>query len=312
MKILTLTNMYPSKSKPYYGIFVQEQVDELKKSLDDIDYLFLDGNNMVSKYLLSIFRLWQKLNQFKPDILHVHFGLTMLPVILLYPLLKYRQCKIVLTLHGGDVVGNNFPVLWITKLGIRISDLAICVSEEITNKVKKQTNSYLYLPCGIASVFKQNTLKREKIVVFPSSPTRHEKNYALFCLIIDKVRQKYKVPFEVKMLENLSRAEVANVLQTAACMLMTSHYEGSPQAVKEAILCGLPVVSTPAGDVPLLLKDYDECVVSADENELTAAVCQFLSDHEDGFLYGEKYQESLSNRVICQEIIKSYQQLVCK
>ncbi len=301
--------MYPTKDKPYYGIFVKEQVEELKKSLKDVDYFFLDGDNMVAKYLLSIFGLWKKLNQFKPDILHVHFGLTMLPVILLYPLLKYRKCKIVLTLHGGDVVGNNLPVLWITKLGIGISDCSICVSEEITQKVKNYTSRYLYLPCGIAGIFKQNDAKREKIIVFPSSPTRHEKNYELFCSIIEEVKQDFNSPFEVKVLENLSRKDVANLLQKSACMLMTSHYEGSPQAVKEAILCGLPVVSTPAGDVPLLLKAYDECVVSVDKAKLVTAVCHFLANYKSGFSYDKKHQESLSNRIVCQEIIKCYQQL---
>jgi glycosyltransferase involved in cell wall biosynthesis len=312
MKILTLTNMFPTSKQPYYGIFVQEQLDEIRSILSTgtVDCLFINGNNMFSKYLLSVYALYKKLRQCKPDILHVHFGLTMLPVILLYPLLKYQNCKIALTVHGGDVVGHNRPVLWITRLGMYLSDVVICVSEEITEKVKQYTEHYLYLPCGISKEFKSAECDRKKIVVFPSSPSRHEKNYDLFCTIIAKVEVRYQEEFKVELLENLSREEVANLLQRSACMLMTSDYEGSPQAVKEAILCGLPVVSTPAGDVPLLLERYDECVVSTNEDELAEAVCHFLNHYQDVFSYDQKHKESLSNSVVCQQVVNCYKKLI--
>jgi glycosyltransferase involved in cell wall biosynthesis len=311
MKILTLTNMFPTPEQPYYGIFVKEQLNEVRNILGakEVDCLFINGNNMFSKYLFSVYALYKKLKQCKPNILHVHFGLTMLPVMLLYPLLRYQKCKIVLTVHGGDVVGYNRPVLWITRLGIYLSDVVVCVSEEITLKVKQYTDRCLYLPCGIAEVFKSVKCDREKIVVFPSSPSRHEKNYDLFCTIIAKVKASYHGEFKVEMLENLSREGVAELLQKSGCMLMTSDYEGSPQAVKEAILCGLPVVSTPAGDVPLLLQRYDECVVSDNEDELTEAVCHFLNHYQDGYLYEELHKESLSNRVVCQKIVDCYKKL---
>jgi len=312
MKILTLTNMYPTSERPYYGIFVKEQVEELQKQLNpsDVDYLFIDGNNPFKKYIQSIYLLLVKLNNFKPNILHVHFGLTMLPVFFLYPLIKLRRCKIVLTTHGGDVIGHYMLSRWITRLAIYLSDLIICVSIETTEVVKKMNVNYLYLPCGITSLFAPSNLKRSKVVIFPSTTTRFEKNYPLFCAVIQRVKELHKSPFEIAILENLSRKEAAELMQQSACMLMTSNYEGSPQAVKEAILCQLPVISTPAGDVPYLLEKFDKCIVSKDIEELAQGVNYFLENFESGFNYSEELNKSLSNTVICNKILDSYEKLL--
>ena len=34
MKILTVTNMWPIAEHPYYGIFVKEQIEALKKEIE--------------------------------------------------------------------------------------------------------------------------------------------------------------------------------------------------------------------------------------------------------------------------------------
>jgi glycosyltransferase involved in cell wall biosynthesis len=43
------------------------------------------------------------------------------------------------------------------------------------------------------------------------------------------------------------------LLNASDCLLSTSSVEGSPNTVKEALMCDLPVVATPAGDVAELL-----------------------------------------------------------
>lgn len=53
----------------------------------------------------------------------------------------------------------------------------------------------------------------------------------------------------------MSRIEVATLYQNADLMIMTSISEGSPQVVKEAMACNLPVISTNVGDVAHLLEN---------------------------------------------------------
>ena len=50
------------------------------------------------------------------------------------------------------------------------------------------------------------------------------------------------------------KPNIASWYQDAACLLVTSKYEGTPNVVLEALFCGVPViVSGQAGDAPLLI-----------------------------------------------------------
>src|SRR5262245_15872230 len=51
------------------------------------------------------------------------------------------------------------------------------------------------------------------------------------------------------MISNVSSSDVRLMMNAADCLLVTSLHEGSPNIVKEAMACNLPVVSVPCGDV---------------------------------------------------------------
>ena len=52
------------------------------------------------------------------------------------------------------------------------------------------------------------------------------------------------------------------VYRAADALIVTSDLEGGPSSVKEAIACGLPVVSVPVGDVDVLREASDICVIA--------------------------------------------------
>ncbi|WP_448552149.1 glycosyltransferase family 4 protein [Thalassotalea montiporae] len=299
--------MYPKDGAPYFGIFVKEQVEEIASILGDdkVKLHFVDGKSPFQKYLLSTFGLFKTIKNFKPDILHLHFGLTILPILALIPWLKLKGVKIVLTTHGGDVVGHYPMTRFVTKLAIKLSNFIINVSNETNEIVKEKTDQTTYIPCGITKEFYSTEQLRKPVVVFPSSPSRPEKNYDRFCRIIDAVKKKTAVNFDVALLENLNRNEVADLFRSSTVMLMTSDYEGSPQAVKEAMLCDLPVISTRVGDVPMLLNDYPHCVVDDVDSKLADGVAHWL-ENEELFRYVEKDKEALSNQAVCHQVINVY------
>ena len=59
------------------------------------------------------------------------------------------------------------------------------------------------------------------------------------------------------------------MMNAADVCLMTSFSEGSPQFIKEAMSCGVPIVSTSVGDVNELLKGIDGCFITTyDVNDI--------------------------------------------
>ena len=80
-----------------------------------------------------------------------------------------------------------------------------------------------------------------------------------------------KVP-DARLMEmkGYSRVQVAELMNAADVCLMTSHSEGSPQFIKEAMACGCPIVSVDVGDVAEILEGVEGCRI-ADKNATDVA-----------------------------------------
>jgi glycosyltransferase involved in cell wall biosynthesis len=62
-------------------------------------------------------------------------------------------------------------------------------------------------------------------------------------------------------------------------MVLASYHEGSPNVVKEAMACNLPIVSVPVGDVPERLAGIAGCAICPrDPAALGDALLQVLRD----------------------------------
>ena len=90
---------------------------------------------------------------------------------------------------------------------------------------------------------------------------------------------------------------------------MTSNSEGSPQAVKEAMCCNLPCVSTPVGDVKILLEGVKDSYVSKkhEADELASLVVKSLKHEGLGITGREKaIQLELDENSVANKIYQLY------
>lgn len=262
MKILLVTNMYPTDNRPNYGIFVKEQVEAVGRCFNDVEYdiYYINTENGYSEYLRSITIINNKIKTRKYDLVHVHYGLSGL--FLLNPFAV--KIPVAVTLHGGDIQpeqGKTVQVA-ITKRILHRADIAISLNDRMTMLAQKHCQNTVKIPCSVntdiftpPSARKSLKNRNELTVVFPSDRNRTVKNYPLFQATVKMLERKQKIKVNEILLTGMSRKEVADTLKKADIMLMTSISEGSPQAVKEAMACNLPIVSTKVGDIDYLLEN---------------------------------------------------------
>ena len=63
MRVLVVTNMYPSEADPGFAPFVKEQVDAIRRRPDitAIDVMWIDGRRSKLNYLTAFPELWRRL-----------------------------------------------------------------------------------------------------------------------------------------------------------------------------------------------------------------------------------------------------------
>ncbi|EOZ96372.1 glycosyltransferase, putative [Indibacter alkaliphilus LW1] len=266
-KILFVTNMYPFDKKPYFGIFIKEQIDELKKSFSfDHEVYFINGlYKSKLEYLRSILRVPQVIRKFKPDIIHVHYGISGLFLLFYKP-----KIPVIMTLHGCDFLdhGDNWLQVMISKAVARKVDKVLVQNRQMVEVSRTINPNVQILTCGVDTEFFQpdspvsNVKNNEITIVFPSDPSRNEKNYPLFKATIEELEKSFNKNVSIVCIHNMDRSEIRNVLSASDCLIMTSISEGSPQVVKEALSCGLPVISVDVGNVKEMLEGIPACFCS--------------------------------------------------
>lgn len=307
MQVLIVTNMFPDAARPYNGIFIAEQMDAISRYHPDVhfDVCYIEGENKgKAEYLKSVFKVNRLIRRGHYDLVHIHFGPSGL--YLLSPFSK--RVPTIVTFHGSDIqpAGGNGPLtISLSRRVAHLADACITLNAQMDAMVRRHNPNTYIVPCGVCTqLFKPATRPhheglaaqggRVRRIIFPCSRDMAVKNYPLFCQTLHLLRDTYGIRCEEQELAGLSRQQVAALFNDADLLLMTSHSEGSPQAVKEAMACDLPVVSPPVGDVPELLHHVRNSYVSHthDADELAALAMKALSQaSREGMAGSEKIRQ---------------------
>lgn len=111
------------------------------------------------------------------------------------------------------------------------------------------------------------------------------------CLIVGDGPLKESLKFKIKSLKldnNVTfygwakdQKEIAQLLNKSRILVMLSYNEGGPRVVVEAMACGLPVLATPVGMVPELVKDSSAGkMVSWDPEDVAKKAEEMLVNYE--------------------------------
>ena len=99
-----------SYNKNRFAPFILEQAEALTNQDCEISFLGLQGKG-ITGYLKNLPVLKRKIEEFHPDVVHAHYGLSGLLANL------QRKVRVVTTYHGSDI--NDKRVLPFSKMAMR-------------------------------------------------------------------------------------------------------------------------------------------------------------------------------------------------
>jgi glycosyltransferase involved in cell wall biosynthesis len=209
------------------------------------------------------------------DLIHANYGLTG-PAALAQP-----TKKVVLSLWGSDLYGRYAPV---SKLCARLADAVIVMSEEMAAAVPADchviphgVNFDLFRPMDQSIAQSELGWNPDRShVLFPYATTRPEKDFPRAERIADAASQQMEGEVELHAMHNVAHDRMPVYMNAADSLLLTSEHEGSPNSVKEALACGLPVVSTDVGDVRERLSGVSPSGVGTTDSALVSELIAVL------------------------------------
>lgn len=257
IKVLIVASDKSGKFAP----FIEEQITALEEYGVVVVRYPVTRKGIVG-YLQEVPSLRRMIKRERPNVVHAHFGLSGLLANL------QRMVPVVTTYHGSDI--NNPTTLRFSKMAIWLSKHNIFVSKRNINIAQPKKN-YSLLPCGVnLQVLQDNHPKTERV----EKMLKEGKINVLFAGAFDnnvKAPQLAKQTIEILSqvldgvnlieLKGYTREEVAMLMHSCNALLMTSRTEGSPQVIKEAMVCGCPIVSVDVGDVAERIEGVDGCFV---------------------------------------------------
>lgn len=268
MKVLMVTNMYPSPERPGWGAFIKTQIDSLTRAGIATDVMVIEGYKSQLNYLKAIFELRRRCRETSYDLVHAHYGLSGLVARA-----QFRY-PVIVSYCGDDLYGHadargkptRTSLFWVAlhKLLARFVDATIVKSAAMNRLLPRPTAAVI--PNGVdLDVFKplDQAACRQRLglssdatyVLFPYSPQRPRKNFAAVRAAVELINQRTPQPgrrLEMLVVEGVPNTEIPVYMNAADVLVLASCWEGSPNVVKEAMACNLRVVATDVGDVRTL------------------------------------------------------------
>ncbi|WP_049985951.1 glycosyltransferase family 4 protein [Halobellus rufus] len=263
--------------------FYRQQCDGLRERGHEVDTLAVPGRSKESgRSMWTYAKYYPRVLAASAgdyDLVHANYGLSAPPAVV------QPSLPTVLSLWGSDLMGTYG---WLSRYCARFAEEVIVMSPEMAALLDRPTH---VIPHGIdLDLFRplpQSFARREVgwredryQVLFPYRPFRPVKNFDRAERVVESARERVDRPIELQVADGVEHSRMPVLMNAADAILLTSNREGSPNTVKEAMACNVPVIATDVGDLSERLEPIAHSTVSDDDDALAAALAATLRTGE--------------------------------
>ncbi len=317
--VLMVSNHWGAKKTiiPYAGVFVDSQLESLRTAGVKISTFDIGTSHSPIQLLWKWVSLRRQVKRLNPDLVHSQFG-TIVAIMG-----AFAGKPFVVSFTGPDLLAGA-PVSGLRiRIGHALSNLAalrasgiICKSEGLRQALWWRKKTAVIIPNGVDfNLFSPGSRQEARkklgwdltcpiiIIYVRNIPKSKGLDIAEAALKIVHV----SLPtVELQVIANVPHDTMHLHYRAADVLLCTSKYpEGSPNVIKEALACNLPVVSVPVGDATeRLIGVHPSTVVTRDEKIIAKALIDILKERKRS--NGRDYVGHLSLDQVARRVIDVY------
>lgn len=288
------------------------QGESLKSLNISLIYFTIKGKGIFG-YLKNLPKLKKMIQNEGFDIVHAHYSASGVIAYLA------GAKNLVVSLMGSDISHNMLFLLskifsnYFWKITIAKSlEMSVLLNNNLIRIIPNGVNLEIFKPLDkirCREVLEWN--EQGSHILFAANPTRKVKNYNLANNAIKLICNK---TINLHTLKNVPHRDIPIWINASDVVILTSHREGSPNVIKEAMACNRPIVTTNVGDVGWLLDSLEGCfIASSSPNDFAEKV-------ESAIEFSKKNRETkgrvrikylnLDSASVAKKIIQLYQELL--
>jgi teichuronic acid biosynthesis glycosyltransferase TuaC len=321
IRVLMVTTDWPRKSWGGTTTFLSRQAEFLCAAGVDVDVFAFEGARRPGNYARAWLQLRRRLREGGYALVHAQFGQSALAVL-------PTRLPLVVTFRGDDLLGiigedgtytrAGRLLQGLSRLVARRADAVIVVAEHMKRCLPGSVAAHV-LPSGLdlqrfRSIPREEARRHlglpldDRLVLFVGRPTLARKRFGLAQQAVEVVART--LPARLMLGYEVPHTQIPWLMNACDVLVCTSMQEGSPNVVKEALACDLPVVSVPVADVPQRLAGIAGCVVCADERPETIAAALEGVLRSGQRIAGRGAVRELDERLLTEQLIGIYRSVL--
>lgn len=312
MRVLFVSSGRQGKVNP----IIQNQGESLLRAGVEVDFFMVSGRGWRS-YVKAINPLRKRIKEGHYDVIHAHYSWT---AYLASIASSGLQVPMVVSLMGNDIL----DYWWYPGLARMVAKLkpwkeVIVKSQEM--KLRVGISCAIVVPNGVnlerfgekPKVECQEQLgwdTKKKHVLFPARKEDSRKNWPLAEGAVKILPENIEI--ELHQMNGVPNDKTPIMYNAADVVVLPSFYEGSANALKEAMACNVPLVTTDMGDCRERIEGVEGCYVAK-----TYEVEEFAELLGRALAFGGKIkgrerllEDGIADFQIAERLVKIYESVI--